>query len=320
MSRATLHNADYVRKKDLREGDRVRVARAGDVIPEVVERVERDNKYARKFRMPDSCPSCGTDLEREGAYLYCPAGLSCRAQLRGRIVHFASRQALDIEHLGEKTAAQLVERGLVSSLADLFRLEPADIAALEGFAAKSARQLHGAIGRARTPRLDRFLHALSIRHVGQDMAGMLARHFGTLDGLVQAKRQDLEAIDGVGPQTARSVTSFFAENKEVVEDLKTVGVRVGAMAGGQKESPLAGKTFVFTGALDRFTRSEAERAVEDLGASATSGVSGNTDYLVVGDEPGQKLEQAKDQEAQILREDDFLRLLESHHRREAAKK
>ena len=248
VSRATLHNEGEVARKDLREGDRVRIERAGDVIPEVVERVERPNKCANKFHMPEKCPSCGTKVIREGAYVRCPAGLSCRASCGGGSPTTASRDALDIEHLGEETAQQLVERGLVETLADLYRLQPEDVQRLEGFAEKSARQLCEAIEDSRKPRLDRFLYALGIRHVGSRLAGTLAERFGTLERLLAAGRAALEAVPDVGPEIAESLVEFFAGNREVIEELLAVGVRVRRMPAGEEKGPLAGKIFVFTGA------------------------------------------------------------------------
>lgn len=311
VSRATLHNEGEVKQKDLREGDKVRIERAGDVIPEVVERVERPNRSARKFRMPDKCPSCGSEVAREGAYVLCPGGLSCRAQLRGRIEHYGSREALDIEHLGTETAKQLVERKMVSSLADLYRLESEDLEQLEGFAEKSARQLHEAIRQTRQPRLDRFLYALSIRHVGQRMAQTLARHFGTLEKLMKADWGDFEQLADVGPEIARSLSRFFSENKDVIDDLQKAGVRVRPMPKHKGAMPLQGKSIVFTGALENYTRSEAEQMVEELGARATSNVSGNTDYVVAGEEPGGKIDEAREQDVEILSEEAFEELLSS---------
>ncbi|MFO7982672.1 MAG: NAD-dependent DNA ligase LigA [Desulfuromonadales bacterium] len=311
VSRATLHNGGEVARKDLREGDNVRIERAGDVIPEVVERVERPNKSAPRFSMPKTCPSCGTDVVREGAYVICPGGLSCRAQLQGRIQHYGSREALDIDHLGEKTAHQLVSRGMVTSLADLYRLEPEDLEQLEGFAEKSARQLYEAICETREPRLDRFLYALSIRHVGQRMAQTLARHFGTFEKLMEADRGDFEQLADVGPEIARSLSRFFEENKDVIDDLQKAGVRVRSMPKQKGAMPLQGTSFVFTGALENYTRSEAEQTVEELGARATSSVSGNTDYVVAGEDPGSKIDEAREQEVEILNEEEFEELLSS---------
>jgi DNA ligase (NAD+) len=268
--------------------------------------------------MPEKCPSCGTSVVREGAYLLCPAGLSCQAQLRGRIRHYASRDALDIEHLGQETAGKLVARGLVASLADLYRLEPEDLERLEGFAEKSARQLHAAIRKSCKPRLDSFLYALSIRHIGQRLAQTLAYHFGSLEELMAAGRDELEKISDVGPEIAGSLLRFFEENEEVIKDLEAVGVEVQPVPTDRGKLPLEGKTFVFTGALNHYTRSEAQKAVEKLGARATSSVSGNTDYLVVGDNPGQKLDEAEEQGIAILDEEAFERLLSSGQDREAS--
>jgi DNA ligase (NAD+) len=309
VSRATLHNEREVRHKDLRVGDKVRIERAGDVIPEVVKVIERPNKYAHKFHMPGKCPSCGAKVVREGAYVLCPAGLSCKAQLRGRIRHYGARDALDIDQLGTETARQLVQRELVTSLADLYRLQPQDLVNLEGFAEKSARQLYDAIQSARTPRLDRFLHALAIRHVGQSMAQVLARHFRSLNKLAAAGEDALQRIDGVGPEIACSVVRFFRENRRALDDLRKVGVEVRAMPAGKNELPLQGKTFVFTGSLDGCTRTEAEQAVQDLGARTTSSVSGQTDYLVVGANPGSKVDDARKRNTRILDEKDFQKLL-----------
>jgi DNA ligase (NAD+) len=180
VSRATLHNQDEVKRKDVRVGDRVRVIRAGDVIPEVLERVEENGQRGRAFAMPGSCPACGTTVTREGAYVVCPAGLSCPAQRIGRITHYASREAMDIETLGEKNVRQLVERGLVEDLADLYRLRPERLEELDGFAEKAARKLHRAVQGSKEPPLDRFLYALGIRHVGEHVARVLARRFGSL--------------------------------------------------------------------------------------------------------------------------------------------
>ncbi len=309
VSRATLHNEGEVAQKDLREGDTVRIQRAGDVIPEVVERVERPNKGAKKFGMPEKCPSCGTKVVREGAYVRCPAGLSCPAQLRGRIVHYGSRSALDIAGLGAETALQLVQRGLVKSLADLYRLSEEDLRQLEGFAEKSARQLFEAIQGTKKPRLDRFLYALSIRHVGQRVAQDLARHFPTLEKLRDASAEDLQPLSSIGPEIAGSVVSFFSENEKALRELAEVGVEVQRMPEKKGELLLEGKTFVFTGSLEHFARDEAKKKVEDLGARATSSVSGNTDYLVVGENPGSKLDEARKLKVKILDEKGFEALL-----------
>ena len=312
VSRATLHNAGEVERKDVRPGDRVRIYRAGDVIPEIRERIPQPGrKRSRPFRMPKHCPVCEARVVQEGAYYLCPAGLACAAQLTARITHYGSREALDIDHLGEKTAHQLVERGMVADLADLYRLEAEDLATLEGFARHSAQQLADAIGDSRRPRLDRFLYALGIRHVGRHTARSIAGEFGTLDAVAGATAAQLAAVPEVGDEIAASVTQFFAqkENRRVLERMRKAGVEVQRMPRGEGEQPLAGKTFVLTGSLDHYTRSEASERIEALGGRVTSSVSGETDYLVVGENPGSKLDEARDQGVRQLDEAAFERLL-----------
>jgi len=312
ISRATLHNEDEVRRKDIRVGDKVRVARAGDVIPEVVERVEeRGRKRGQPFSMPGKCPVCGTKVAREGAYYFCPAGLSCSAQLLGGIVHYASREALNIEGLREKTAAQLVEKGLMKDLADLYRLSVDDLLDLEGFAQKSAAQFHKAIQSSRKTRLDRFIYALGIRHVGQHMAQVLARSFRTLDALRNAGRDRLEQIPEVGPETAASVREFFdqKENQRVLDRLLDAGVEIEEMPQRRGELPFEDKTFVFTGELEKHTRSEAKQLVESLGGHAASSISSQTDFVVVGRNPGSKLDEARRHGVKTLDEEAFDQLI-----------
>ena len=317
VSRATLHNEEEVERKDVRPGDTVRIFRAGDVIPEVAERIkEPGKKRGRKFSMPSECPSCGSPVVREGAYVLCPAGLACPAQRIGRIIHYASRDALDIETLGEKNVEQLVEKGMVEQLPDLYRLDEEQLASLDGFAAKSAAKLHKAIQGTRKPPLDRFLYALGIRHVGEHVAQVLARHFHSLEKLQSADRDELERIDEIGPEIAQSIYNFFQEeeNRDILEVLESLGVSPRAVkpkAGRRnKGTALEGLNFVFTGELSGYTRREAEERVESLGGRATSSVSGNTDYLVAGGDPGSKLDDAKEKDVKILNEEQFERLLE----------
>ena len=313
ISRATLHNENEVHRKDVRQGDRVRVIRAGDVIPEVVERVPRSGeKRQGAFHMPRHCPACGTDVVREGAYYLCPAGLSCPAQLIGRIVHYASREAMDIEGLSEKTVQQLVRREMVKDIADLYQLSVEDIKRLEGFAQKSATQLHDAIQNTKKPRLARFIYALGIRHVGEHAAQMLANKFNTLQAIRQANDRQLRDIAGVGPQIAGSVSSFFSqqENQKVLERLIDAGVEVQEAPKKKGKLPLEGKTFVFTGSLEKYSRSDSKRAVESLGGRATSSVSGETDFLVAGKNPGSKLDEAKQHGVKVMDEAEFDKLVE----------
>jgi DNA ligase (NAD+) len=300
VSRATLHNEEEVERKGVRAGDKVRVMRAGDVIPEIAERVEKG--HGRAFSMPSDCPACGTPVVREGAYVLCPAGLTCPAQRVGRITHFASRDAMNIR--------TLVDRGLIEDLPDLYSLSVEELEELEGFAAKSARKLHDAIQGSKQPSLERFLYALGIRHVGEHVASVLARSFGSLERLEEASREELEEVGEIGPEIAEAVHDFFQqkENRRVLERLREAGVRPQARK-RPAQQPLKGLTFVFTGELERYTRDEAREAVELLGGRATSSVSGNTDYLVVGQEPGSKLDEARKRGLEVLDEAAFRRLL-----------
>ncbi len=311
ISRASLHNADLVAELDVRPGDRVRVKRAGDVIPEVAERVEKGDDRPGPFEMPEHCPACGSAVVREGAHTICPAGLSCPAQLRGRIERYAAREALDIEGLGERTVARLIDAGLVADLADLYDLSAEEVAELEGFADHSARALVQEIDDARAPRLDRFLFGLAIPGVGADVARRLARHVRSLEALRDADRDALQEVPDIGPAVADSVVAFFDrdENRESLEKLRRLGVSVRDMPGAE-DLPLEGLTFVFTGSLNSYTRDDAERLVEEAGANAASSVSGQTDYVVVGEGAGQKREDAQEEGAEILDEAAFLDLLD----------
>jgi DNA ligase (NAD+) len=312
VSRATLHNEDEVRKKDVRPGDKVRVARAGDVIPEVVERIaEPGKKRGREFSMPKRCPVCRSEVSREGAYYFCPAGLSCPAQLIGHILHYASRNALNIEGLGDQIARQMVEREMVKDVADLYRLTVADLLELEGFAEKSARNLYEAIQSAKQVRLDRFVYALGIRHIGEHVARLLAEEFKSLDRLSQAGREDMEKIHGIGAEIAQSADAFFAqeENRRVLKKIVEAGVQVEDMPAGKTDFLLKGKTFVFTGELVNYSREEAKEIVENLGGRASSSVSGATDYVVAGKNPGSKFEEARKRGVVVIDEAEFEKLV-----------
>jgi DNA ligase (NAD+) len=313
VEKVTLHNEGEVHKKDLRPGDRVKVIRAGDVIPEITERIkEKGKKRGKEFSMPEQCPSCGTEVVREGAYYFCPAHLNCPAQVKGEIVHFASREALNIEGLGEKTVETLVEAGTLKNIADIYTLTKDDLLSFEGFAEKSARQLIEEIQKKKQIPLDTFLYALGIHHVGEHMARVLASSYESLEEVMKKSKKELEKIDEIGPEIAESVSTFFErkENRDVIRDLQKAGVTVTDMPKKRTNRPLGGKTFVFTGALKDFSRKEAESAVEDLGGRAVSSVSGNTDYLILGEDPGSKLEEAKEEEdITILEEEDFKDLI-----------
>ena len=311
ISRATLHNEDEAQKKEVQPGDRVRIIRAGDVIPEVSERVEKGHKKNRKaFKMPDQCPVCQTKVMREGAHVICPAGLSCEAQLKGSLTHFTSQQGMNIQNLGPKIIEQMVQREMIQNIPDLYALDKGDLESLDGFAKKSAKKLHEAIQASKTPNLDAFLYALGIRHVGRHMASVLARAFSSLEGIRDATAEELLEIQEVGPEIAESVSHFFGarKNREMLKRLKQHGVKVQDVQ-QETSQKLKGKTFVLTGELEAFTRDEAKEKIELLGGRATSSVSDQTSYLVVGDEPGKKLDEAGKKNIDILNEKEFLDLI-----------
>jgi DNA ligase (NAD+) len=311
VSRASLHNREEVTRKDIREGDRVRVQRAGDVIPQVVDRVdEPGRKRAEPYRLPAACPSCNTPLVERGPFTLCPNSFECPAQLAGRIQHFASRHALDIEGLGEETARQLVAEGLVRHLSDLFDLTADHLVTLDGFAAKSARNLVESIDRAASVSLSRFLYGLGIPEVGVTVARDLARHFGSVDVIRNATPETLAGVHGVGTKMAEQIAGFFqnVRNGKTLDDLL-------AKVTVEDETPqgaaLAGLKLVFTGSLQHFSRDEAKQLVEALGARATTSVSKGTSYVVYGEDPGSKLDKARDLGVSVLTEAEFLDLLKS---------
>jgi DNA ligase (NAD+) len=309
VSRATLHNQDEVDRKDVRIGDTARVRRAGDVIPEVVEvLLDRRPPNTRPFTMPRHCPVCGARVDRVGAYHLCTNGLSCPAQLAGHLGHFAYRGAMDIVGLGDKTVRQLMEAGLVKDLADIYKLTPIDLAGLEGFAEKSIENLIGAIEKSKRPRLDRFLFALGIDHVGETVARLLAEHYGALEPLLEATEEELQQIRGIGPEVAESVRRFFSNprNRRVLQRLEQAGVR--PQKGGRPKGPqaLASEVVVFTGGLERLSRPDAARKAESAGARVASGISAKVTLVVAGSGAGSKLDQARKLGIPIIDEDAFL--------------
>jgi DNA ligase (NAD+) len=295
VARATLHNQDEVDRKDVRIGDTVRVRRAGDVIPEVIE-VLKDKRPpgTEPFKLPSKCPVCGAKVEREGAYHLCSNKLSCPAQLQGHIQHFVSRGTMDITGLGEKTVQQLIEKGLVKDLADIYQLTPTDLAGLEGFAEKSIENLMQAIERSKQPRLDRFLSALGIEHVGETVARLLADHYQALEPLLTASEEELQGIKGIGPEVAAAVQHFFSNprNLKVLERLKQAGVKPVVEKRAKGPQRLAGEVIVFTGTLESMTRPEAEKKAEAAGAQIASGVSKKVTLVVAGPGAGSKLDEA----------------------------
>jgi DNA ligase (NAD+) len=318
VARATLHNEDEIRRKDLRVGDAVIVEKAGEIIPQVVRHLPEKRPHgAASYHFPKNCPECKTVLVRakKEAVWRCP-NFECPAQVRGRIEHFASRGCMDVENLGEAVVAQLVLNGKVSDVADPYALSKHDLLELEGFADKSAENLVAAIEESKKQPLWRLINGLGLKHVGAAASKDLARHLGSLDAIVEAKEPELTAIDGIGEIMAHSIEEFFAEetNRELIARLAELGLpvseeRLDPRTGNQS---LAGKTFVLTGTLEMFSRSDAGARIESMGGKVSSSVSKKTSYLVAGPGSGSKLSKAENLQVPILDEASFLKLLENN--------
>lgn len=310
---ATLHNEDDIHRKDIRIGDTVIVQRAGEVIPQVVGPVaSRRTGEEREFQVPTTCPECGAPVRRrEGeARSYC-TNRDCPAQAFRLLAHFVSRGALDIDGIGERLAAALLDAGLVTDSADIYFLTKEQLLGLERLAEKSAQNVMDAIAGSKERPLGRVIFALGIRHVGSEMAEVLAKHFGGIDRLAAASAEELESIPTVGPKIAASVQAYFEdeENRRIVEKLRRAGVRLAEEGRAQEEGPLQGQTFVITGTLAAFTREEAEERVRALGGSTGASVTRKTDYVVAGEDPGSKLRKAQQYGTRTLTEEEFLELL-----------
>ncbi|MBC7081050.1 MAG: NAD-dependent DNA ligase LigA [Thermoplasmatales archaeon] len=309
VSRATLHNEDYVKQKDVRIGDWVRVGRAGDVIPEVMEVIkERRTGNEKIFSMPDKCPVCGSSVVRDGAYYRCTGGLSCISQLKRSIEHFASKRAMDIEGLGGKTVELLVDRGIIKRVSDIYKIKKEDLLNLPRFGDKSAENLIEGIEKSKEKDLARFIYALGIPNVGEHMAKLLAEKFKDIDTLMNAKEEDLMSVREIGPETASSIVNFFKEekNRNEIEELKKCGIK---MKYEETRGKLSGITFVFTGELKSFSREEAKEIVEKMGGGVASSVSKKVDYVVVGENPGSKYEKAKELGLKIINEEEFKKII-----------
>ncbi len=314
ITTATLHNEDEVARKDLREGDTVIVRRAGDVIPEVVGPVLSTRKRgARRWKFPATCGSCGTPLVRQDgeAYRRCPNKRGCPSQHVEWLFSFASRGAMDIEGLGYKTGFQLLDRGLVKDPADIFSLTAEDLAGLEGFAEISINNLLGSIEHAKDRPLWRLLVALNVPHVGTHVAQVLARAFGSLDAIAAASEQEIDDVPEIGPEIARTVHEWFADehNLALVKKLQAAGVRTRDELEEQGERPLAGTTLVLTGGLADLSREEAVAAAQAAGARVASSVSKRTDFVVAGENAGSKLAWAEELGVEVIDEKEFLRRL-----------
>ncbi|NNL31067.1 MAG: NAD-dependent DNA ligase LigA [Gemmatimonadetes bacterium] len=312
VSRASLHNREELRRKDLRVGDTVRIQRAGDVIPQVVEVVDHREDRADPFEMPSECPVCGTEVYEDGPRLRCPNRFGCTAQLKERIVHFGSRAALDIEGLGSETAALLVDRELVTRLAHLFDVRANQLMELEGFAEKSATALVAAIEAKKKPDLDRFLIALGIPEVGVTVARSLADAFGSFEAIRSATAEELESIDGIGPRMSEAITDFFRDDRniEAIDDVLARGVEPRTVELKGAALPDLG-TAVFTGTIP-VPRVVAEDAWRRIGGKTTGAVSKKTDFLVAGENAGSKLSKAEKLGVPVLDFDAFLAKLEEH--------
>ncbi|MFP4028704.1 MAG: NAD-dependent DNA ligase LigA [Candidatus Brocadiia bacterium] len=311
VSHVSLHNQDEVDRKDIRVGDHVLVERAGDVIPHVVRVVEdKRTGEEEEYHLPDTCPVCGSDVSRpEGEAVHRCTNASCPAQLRQRLTHFGSKAALDIDGLGDKIAEQLVERELVEDMADLFDLTVDELEELNRMAEKSAKNLVEAIDESRdNATLTRLIYGLGIPHVGEATASDLAREFGSIDSLADAGAEELQEMEDIGPTMATAIADWFdnEDNRKLIQKLKDHGLDPKAEAGGDR---LEGLKIVFTGELDSMTRDEAQRTVRREGGESPGSVSGNTDYLVVGSNPGQrKCDDAHNHDVEVIDEEDFLEM------------
>jgi len=332
VSNATLHNEDEIARKDIRVGDRVVIQRAGDVIPQVVRVLPVDSLRSTPFKFPDHCPVCGSAAVREAgeAVRRCTGGLICSAQAKERLRHFVSRNALDIEGLGDKQIEAFYTDGLIHSPRDIFTLEARDLASLtplrnrEGWGEKSAGNLFRAIEKARRTTFSRFLYALGIRHIGEETAKLLARHYGDAQALFTALEaaadkesepyRHLIAIDGIGEKVAAALIDFMAEphNRKIVEALREE-VELTPEIAVVKDSPVAGKRVVFTGTLEKMGRKEAKALAESLGANVTGSVSAKTDYVIAGAEAGSKLREAEALNVKVLSEAEWLAMIGHTH-------
>jgi DNA ligase (NAD+) len=316
VTKATLHNEDYIRQKDIKIGDTVVVKKAGDVIPEVVEVVFNKRKGSeRDFVMPQKCPECGSDVVRfEGEAAAKCTGIACPAQLKRGIIHFASRDAMDIEGLGPAIVNQLVDRGLVKDAGDLYFLKVDDLIPLERMGEKSASNLINAIQRSKTNPLEKLIFALGIPFIGSRAASILAERFRVLDNLMNSTYEELVQIPEVGPKMAQSVITFFKQEqtKNIIRKFKRAGLNLETAGRKNRDegAALNGITFVLTGSLEKYTRKQAQDIIEKFGGRVSSSVSSKTDYVLAGKDPGSKLEKAKELGIKIIDEEEFERMLE----------
>jgi DNA ligase (NAD+) len=320
VSRSTLHNWDEMKRKDIRIGDTVVVERAGDVIPHVISVIKNKRTgKERDFPIPQKCPVCGSRVTREeGEVAVRCVGLNCPAQVQEKIIHFASRSAMDIEGLGEKNVELLYTQGLIKHFVDMYTLKKEELLLLPRFAEKSSRNLINAIEKSKQATLARFLFALGILHVGEYASKLLARNFEKLEDLYHVKPERIMQIKQMGEKLARSVSDFFhdAENLHTLKTLKLLGLQITNpdfedTVTGKEKRPLEGQTIVITGTLPK-PREEVEEQIERLGGHASSAVSKNTDYVIAGENPGSKLQKARSLRVKIISYDEFLKLIENN--------
>ncbi len=314
ISRASLHNQDEIDEKDIRIGDEVIIQRAGDVIPEVIKPIPQERTgEEEKFHLPDSCPVCGEPVRRpEGEAIHRCVNISCPARIKEAIKHYGSKGGADIDGLGDKLVDKLVEEGLINSIADLYRLDKDELANLERMGEKSAENLLSALEKSKKITFSRLIYALGIRHVGEHLANVLSTHFNDFEDLKDASKEEFTSINEIGPEVAESIANFFSteSNLELLNQLEAVGVEY-ENERRTVENTLEGTRYVFTGSLEDYTRSEAQKLVERLGGRATSSVSSLTDYLVVGENPGSKYEDAQEQDVEIINEEQFKELIQT---------
>ena len=310
---ATLHNMDEIERLGVKIGDYVQVERGGDVIPKVAKVIDdKDHpRGTREFVMPEKCPVCGTKVVRtEGEVDYRCVNANCPAKLTGTILHFASRGVMNIDGMGESLVNQLIEKGLVKNVADIYDLTKKDLLSLERFADKSAQNILDEIENSKKLPLERVIYGLGIRMVGERTAQFLAEHFGSMEALASASIEELQNVNEVGPRIAESIAEFFGNpaNRKLVERLGKAGL---AFKGQKKErgTKLAGKTFVLTGTLAHFTRDEAKKMIEDAGGKVTGSVSKKTDYVVAGTDAGSKLDKAKELGVAVIDEKEMAGLV-----------
>ncbi len=313
VKRASLHNFDELRRLDVRCGDTVVIEKAGEIIPQVIEvRKTLRPQGAAKFKVPTKCPNCGADAVKDpdGVYIRC-VNPNCLGQLKERLKYFAGRGQMDIEHLGPALIDQLIENGLVRNFADLYKLQEDQLASLERMAEKSAANVIEAISKSKTRPLWRLVAALGIRHIGGQSAQILADHFGSLEALMSAEQEELAAIDQIGPTMAKSIYEYFRdrENQSVIDQLLAAGLNPERPAPKRRSEKLAGKTIVVTGTLESFSRQQAEQAIRQAGAKASSSVSKKTDYILAGENAGSKLDKARKLGVEVIDEKQFMKMI-----------